>query len=112
MSFSDRLEESKITAHEAEAYAQGVADVLRLIGWDGNSKFYDPLTIDTQTKVAHSYAFNLWDGGRHHPYESLEQIVKTIRWEACQWVIDEELLTVGEAEFAYMKERQEMPLGQ
>jgi hypothetical protein len=34
-------------------------------------KHYDPLTLDTHKKVAHSYAFCLSDGGRHHPYTSL-----------------------------------------
>ncbi len=39
---------------------------------DYYGKSYDPLTIDREKGVAHSYVFNLSEvGGRHHPFESL-----------------------------------------
>lgn len=37
-----------------------------------NNKSYDPLVIKDDT--AHSYAFDLWDGGRHHQFESFAQL--------------------------------------
>ena len=37
-----------------------------------SSKTYDPLFI--QDRTAHSYAFDLWDGGRHHEFKSFEQL--------------------------------------
>lgn len=41
---------------------------------DGASKSYDPLTIDLKEKVAHSYIFDFFDGGRHHKFEDLEEV--------------------------------------
>lgn len=35
-------------------------------------KVYDPLLISGN--LAYSYVFNFEDGGRHHPFESLEQL--------------------------------------
>ena len=41
-------------------------------GEDFCGKTYDPLFIQGDT--AHSYAFDLWDGGRHHKFETLKQV--------------------------------------
>ena len=44
-------------------------------------KSYDPLTIEytpsiecPECGVAHSYVFNLWDGGRHHDFRTFRQL--------------------------------------
>ena len=62
------------------------AQILELLAWhlwrvkvrlgteDGSCKSYDPLHVDLEEKEAHTYVFDLWDGGRHHPYESLQQL--------------------------------------
>lgn len=73
-----------LSPREIEAYATGVAEVLALVGIELCAKSYDPLRIDEEEKIAHTYAFDLWDGGRHHPYESLEQVVQGIRKEAVE----------------------------
>lgn len=73
-----------------EGYAQACWDIL--IGLDiqdGYCKSYDPLTIDENTKVAHSYVFNLWDGGRHHSYENMEQIMRGLEKETLELVKEE-----------------------
>lgn len=73
---------------DVEVYATAIEDVLRAFGLDGSGKSYDPLTIEQITTakgtryIAHSYAFDLWDGGRHHEAESLEQIWKGMLDEA------------------------------
>ena len=70
MALSDR----KLTASEVEAYFQALWDIQLVLGiQDGHCKSYDPLTIDGDT--AHTYVFDLWDGGRHHHFESLRQLM-------------------------------------
>ena len=70
----------EFTIRDVEVYATALEDVRYHFGLDGSNKSYDPLTIEQITTakgtryVAHSYAFDLWDGGRHHEAESLEQI--------------------------------------
>lgn len=49
-------------------------------GPDWHHKTYDPLIIDGN--VAHSYVFNLGDGGRHHDIESLEDLERRLVDEA------------------------------
>jgi 3-dehydroquinate synthetase len=39
-------------------------------------KSYDPLSIEGNT--AHSYVFSLRDGGRHHNFETLEDLEKML----------------------------------
>lgn len=44
---------------------------------DYHCKSYDPLTLESRsdgTGVAHSYVFDMWDGGRHHEYTTLTQV--------------------------------------
>jgi hypothetical protein len=68
------------TIRDVEVYATALEDVLAAFGMEGSNKSYDPMTIEQITTsegthfIAHSYAFDLWDGGRHHRAESLEQI--------------------------------------
>lgn len=76
------------TIRDVEVYARAVEDILAAFGLDGSGKSYDPMTIEQITTsegtryIAHSYAFDLWDGGRHHEAESLEQIWTGVRDEA------------------------------
>jgi hypothetical protein len=37
-------------------------------------KSYDPMEIELSEKTAHSYVFDLEDGGRHHPFRDLEHL--------------------------------------
>lgn len=68
------------TIRDVEVYARALEDLRYEFGLDGSGKSYDPMTIEQITTaigtkyIAHSYAFDLWDGGRHHEAESLEQI--------------------------------------
>ena len=114
--FYDRLDlpgiEPTITGPEVEAYAAGVCDVLRLLNIEICSKGYDPMRIDFGVvepdtllnekfepeanpnagrayNVARSYAFDLWDGGRHHEFKSLEQVVFGIRAECARILSDQ-----------------------
>jgi hypothetical protein len=75
--FYERLEDGVATAREVEAYIAGAYELLLSMGADGHGKSYDPMIVDEEKMVAHSYVLNLWDGGRHHDYESLKQIVRT-----------------------------------
>ena len=65
--------ERKLTNKDVEAYAQACWDLLiKLEISEGGGKMYDPLTIEGKT--AHSYIFDLWSGGRHHKFNSLEEL--------------------------------------
>jgi hypothetical protein len=57
---------------------------------DYHSKSYDPLTVELATDgsgVAHSYVFDFHDGGRHHPFDSLDQLE--------DWLFEEAIGTVA-----------------
>lgn len=78
-----------LTAEEQrylEGYAAALQDLQYELTGDNNcSKHYDPLTCEAS--VMHSYAFNMKDGGRHHPvceYASLDEIKKTLLEEITQ----------------------------
>jgi hypothetical protein len=72
----------KTNKDTVEAYAQACWDILLALDiQDGHCKSYDPLTIDEAEKIAHSYVFDLWDGGRHHKYGSLYQVINAIKEE-------------------------------
>ena len=45
---------------------------------DYYGKSYDPLTIDMDNKIGHSYVFDLEDGGRHHSFKNLEHLEKML----------------------------------
>lgn len=78
-----------------EGYAKALTDVQYDITGDTfNSKSYDPMKVDDI--YLHSYAFNLKDGGRHHPikdYESVEEI--------CKLMLDEILKDINEVYTRY-----------
>ncbi len=66
-------DEKKLTKRDVEFYAQALWDLMLSLGVeDGHCKEYDPLTIIG--KIAHSYVFNLEDGGRRHPFNDLEEL--------------------------------------
>lgn len=50
------------------------------IAQDGDyyGKSYDPLVIDLEEKVAHSYVFSMEDSGRHHSFRDLAHIEKML----------------------------------
>jgi hypothetical protein len=69
-----------------EGYAKALEDLTVLIMGEGfSAKSYDPMTVEGT--VMHSYAFNMKDGGRHHPvrdYKSVEEIYQTLLNETVQ----------------------------
>jgi len=67
--------QKKLTEDIVEAYVQGMWDIYLEIGGDSHCKSYDPLTI-TPGNVANSYVLELEDGGRHHKFNSLEELKK------------------------------------
>lgn len=71
-----------------EAYARALADMMAALTGDSPcAKSYDPMTIEGLTM--HSYAFNMKDGGRHHPvtdYETVDEIYSTLLAEAVDWI--------------------------
>lgn len=84
------MENKPIDENYVEIYAQACYDIILKLGiQDGHCKSYDPMTIDTDNKIAHSYVFDLWDGGRHHPYESLEQIKDSVLEETVKCIENE-----------------------
>lgn len=51
---------------------------------DGHSKGYDPLVIEGST--AHSYVFDLEDGGRHHAFKDYAHLEKMLSDELLTWL--------------------------
>lgn len=47
-------------------------------------KSYDPLLIDDVTNIAYSYVFDLNNGGRTHPFKSLEQLEEWLTKETIE----------------------------
>lgn len=73
---------------QIEAYAEALDAMMReLTGESPSAKRYDPMTVEGG--VMHSYAFNMKDGGRHHPvtdYASVDEIKSVLLQEAAEWV--------------------------
>lgn len=73
-----------------EGYAAALDRIMYATTHDSpSSKSYDPMTIDGNTM--HSYAFNMKDGGRHHPiseYESVDEICAFMFNEALDWMAE------------------------
>ena len=83
----------KLSKNEQEylkGYAQALQDImLRMTGDNGCAKSYDP--IDFSDGKIHSYAFDMKDGGRHHPlgdYKDIEDIKECMAKEAEEWLQD------------------------
>jgi len=78
--------EKKLTKQDVEAYAHACWDIIREISGDDHCKSYDPLTIEGKT--AHSYIFNLEDGGRHHKFKNFEHLREMILKETLETLKD------------------------
>jgi hypothetical protein len=84
----------KLSRKEKE-YLKGYAAALqrmmsKLTGENTCAKSYDP--IDFSEGKIHSYAFDMKDGGRHHPlsdYKDIEEICEVMLKEAVEWCTDE-----------------------
>lgn len=81
---------SKSQKEYIKGYARAVQDMMfKLTGDNSCGKSCDPVDFDDDT--LHSYAFDLKDGGRHHPlsdYESVEEITELMLNEAVEWCKD------------------------
>lgn len=76
-------EDRKLTKADIESYAQACYDLIKALGdGDEHCKMYDPLTI--VGKTAHSYIFDLEDGGRHHKFKDLNQLREMILKETIE----------------------------
>jgi hypothetical protein len=81
-------EDRRLNYRDAEAYFQALWDVMLALGVeDGHCKSYDPLTIEGD--CAHSYVFDLHDGGRHHTTLSLKEICKSALQETVERIKQE-----------------------
>lgn len=100
--FSRRLDENDVTPQEAEAFAEGVVCVLDLLGIETCSKGYDPLVIEGD--IAHTYAFDLWDGGRHHQFKRVSDVVKWMKAESARLLENDELIQNQELRKRYIEE--------
>lgn len=72
---------------QIEAYAAALCDMMTALTGDNPcAKRYDPLTIEGG--IMHSYAFNMKDGGRHHPitdYDDVDDIKAALLKDAVEW---------------------------
>lgn len=85
------MTEDDLTPRE-KGYIEGYAAALdriiyALTGESFSAKSYDPMTIEGGTM--HSYAFNLKDGGRHHPLSAY-----TSTAEICDLLLKETLTSL------------------
>ena len=72
-------------ARDIEVYAQACWEILLGLGiQDGHCKMYDPMTI--QDNTAHSYVFDLKDGGRHHSFSDLEELKNDVLSETVEQI--------------------------
>lgn len=71
-----------------EGYAMALSHMmLRLSGDSPVDKSYDPMVVESGEM--HSYAFDMKDGGRHHPisdYKDIGEITKVLLEEAIDWI--------------------------
>ena len=81
----------KLTKEEKQfciGYASALQDMMRELTGDNTcGKSYDPMEIDDTT--IYSYAFDMKDGGRHHPindYMNADDICFTILDETVSWI--------------------------
>ena len=81
---------SKKEQEYLKGYAQALQDIMwRMTGENGCAKRYDP--IDFSEDKIHSYAFDMKDGGRHHPlsdYKDIDDIKECMAKEAEEWLRD------------------------
>lgn len=68
-----------------EYLAQKYWGLLKDLGLqDGHCKTYDPLLIEGNT--AHSYVFDMEDGGRHHSFKGYAHLEKMLTDETLAWL--------------------------
>lgn len=81
---------SKKEQEYLKGYAQALQDIMRRMTGDNTcAKIYDP--IDFSEDEIHSYAFDMKDGGRHHPlsdYKDIDEIKECMAKEAEEWLRD------------------------
>lgn len=65
-------------AHKVLDIVEGKTRAVRSM----HCKSYDPMIV--RDSECHSYVFDLWDGRRHHEYESYGQIVDALVCEAIE----------------------------
>lgn len=69
-------------------YAMAIQEMMYMLtGNNTCAKYYDPISFDEN--YIRSYAFDLKDGGRHHPlsdYSSVEEITNLMLKEGVQWI--------------------------
>ena len=86
------LKLDNLQASHIEGYAQALTDLMyNLTGDNPCNKSYDPMQIDLERQIMHSYAFDMKDGGRYHDisdYESITEIKETLLKEAVEWFND------------------------
>lgn len=73
---------------EGAAYMAAML-MTKLSGDSPSGKSYDPLTVDVDSGIMLSYAFDLKNGGRQHPlgdYEVVSEVVDCIFNEAVDWI--------------------------
>ena len=84
------MELNKKEEQYLKGYAQALQDVMfKLTGENTCGKSYDPIEFDNT--YIHSYAFDLKDGGRHHPlsdYNSIEEITDIMLNESVKFIKD------------------------
>lgn len=70
-----------------EGYAYALQDIMfHLTGDNSCGKQYDPMLV---RDMMYSYAFDMKDGGRHHPisdYKDIGEITETLLTEALDWI--------------------------
>jgi hypothetical protein len=78
-----------------EGYAMALADImLRLTGDSPCDKSYDPMQVGREGGKFHSYAFDMKDGGRHHPisdYKDIGEVCEVLLNESVEWVNEDEV---------------------
>src|SRR4051794_13961263 len=81
-----------------EGYAAACEDIRReLTGEGGSGKSYDPMRVCLDRDDMDSYAFDMKDGGRHHPlsdYSDLQEVADVLLRETLAWIheADEETM--------------------
>ena len=72
----------ELTEKEYKIYLEGMAEgVWRATDQEMYGKWHDPLYINSLDDV-YSYAFDFHDGGRHHKFNSLDELHEALVKEA------------------------------
>lgn len=80
----ENIDELPLTENQKACVLEWVAQRLSVTDFAQTNdiwqcgKSYDPLSIDVEEKVAHSYMMDMKDGGRHHPFNKMSEIENAI----------------------------------